>query len=103
MISIGTVGAFVIYVGQIYSPLTQLTNARVGVLTALVSFERVFEVLDFPALVTERPGAVDLVDPVGAIELDHVWFRHPAGEVASLRSLEEGLPGPPTTSRAPGS
>ncbi len=93
VITIGTVGAFVIYVGQIYSPLTQLTNARVGVLTALVSFERVFEVLDFPALVTERPGAVDLVDPVGAIELDHVWFRHPAAEVASLPSLEEGLPG----------
>ncbi len=93
VISIGTVAAFVIYVAQIYSPLTQLTNARVGVLTALVSFERVFEVLDFPALVTEKPGAVDLVDPVGAIELDHVWFRHPAGEVASLKSLEEGLPG----------
>ena len=62
-------------------------------MTALVSFERVFEVLDFPALVTERPGAVDLVDPVGRIELDHVWFRHPAGDVASLPSLEEGLPG----------
>jgi ATP-binding cassette subfamily B protein len=92
-ISIGTVAAFVIYVAQIYSPLTQLTNARVGVLTALVSFERVFEVLDFPALVTERPGAVDLVDPVGTIELDHVWFRHPAPEDASLPSLEEGLPG----------
>ncbi|MGZ4803943.1 MAG: ABC transporter ATP-binding protein, partial [Acidimicrobiia bacterium] len=91
-ISIGTVAAFVIYVGQIYSPLTQLTNARVGVLTALVSFERVFEVLDFPALVTERPGAVDLVDPAGAIQLEHVWFRHPAGDVASLKSLEEGLP-----------
>ena len=93
VISIGTVAAFVIYVAQIYSPLTQLTNARVGVLTALVSFERVFEVLDFPALVTEKPGAVDLVDPVGKIELDHVWFRHPAGDVASLKSLEEGLPG----------
>jgi ATP-binding cassette subfamily B protein len=92
VISIGTVGAFVIFVGQIYSPLTQLTNARVGVLTALVSFERVFEVLDFPALVTEKPGAFDLVDPVGKIELDHVWFRHPAGDVASLKSLEEGLP-----------
>src|SRR3954454_6869954 len=92
-IAVGTVAAFVIYVGQIYSPLTQLTNARVGVLTALVSFERVFEVLDFPALVTEKPSAVDLLDPVGRIELDHVWFRHPAGDVASLKSLEEGLPG----------
>jgi len=50
-------------------------------------------VLDFPPLLTERPGAVDLVDPVGKIELDHVWFRHPSAEVASLKSLEEGLPG----------
>ena len=64
---------------QIYQPLAQLTNSRVDVLTALVSFERVFEVLDFPASITDRPGAVDLVDPKGRIELDHVWFRHPAG------------------------
>ena len=47
-ISTGTVVAFMIYVGQIYQPLAQLTNSRVDVLTALVSFERVFEVLDFP-------------------------------------------------------
>jgi ATP-binding cassette subfamily B protein len=92
-IPLGTLAAFVIYTGQIYQPLTQLTNSRVDVLTAMVSFERVFEVLDFEPLLTERPGAVDLVDPVGRIEFDHVWFQHPAGEVASLRSLEEGLPG----------
>ncbi len=91
-ISIGTVGAFVIYVGQIYQPLTQLTNARVDVLTALVSFERVFEVLDFPALVTDKPGAIDLVDPKGRIEIDHVWFRHAPASISSLASLEEGLP-----------
>src|SRR6476469_6756925 len=77
-ISIGTLGAFVLLVSQIYTPLTQLTNARVDVLTALVSFERVFEVLDFPALVEEEPDAHDLVDPIGRIEIDHVWFRHPA-------------------------
>ena len=92
VISIGTLTALVIYVGQIYQPLTQLTNARVDVLTALVSFERVFEVLDFPAHVAERPGAFDLVDPVGRIELDHVWFRHPPAAEASLASLEEDLP-----------
>jgi ATP-binding cassette subfamily B protein len=92
VISIGTLTALVIYVGQIYQPLTQLTNARVDVLTALVSFERVFEVLDFPAHVAERPGAFDLVDPTGRIELDHVWFRHPPAAQASLASLEEGLP-----------
>ncbi len=92
-LQLGTIVAFVIYTGQIYQPLTQLTNARVEVLTAMVSFERVFEVLDFPPLLVERPGAFDLVDPEGRIEFDHVWFHHPPGEIASLRSLEEGLPG----------
>jgi ABC-type multidrug transport system, ATPase and permease components len=91
-ISIGTLGALTLLVAQIYQPLTQLTNARVDVLTALVSFERVFEVLDFPALVAEKPGAYDLVDPTGRIEIDHVWFRHPAPADASLASLEEGMP-----------
>jgi ATP-binding cassette subfamily B protein len=90
-LSIGTVAAFVIYVSQIYQPLTQLTNARVDVLTALVSFERVFEVLDFEPIVADRPGAVDLVAPKGRVELDHVWFRHPPGAVTSLPSLEEGV------------
>ncbi len=89
-ISVGTVAAFVIYVTQIYTPLTQLTNARVDVMTALVSFERVFEVLDFPALVTDRPGAIDLVEPRGEIQMQHVWFRHPSPASASLPSLEEG-------------
>jgi ATP-binding cassette subfamily B protein len=88
-IGVGTIAAFVVYVGQIYQPLTQLTNARVDVLTALVSFERVFEVLDFPALVADRPGAVDLVEPVGRVEFDHVWFRHPSAAMSSLASLEE--------------
>ena len=89
-LSIGTVAAFAVYVTQIYQPLTQLTNARVDVLTTLVSFERVFEVLDFPPLVMDRPGAVDLVAPKGRVELDHVWFRHPPAGVTSLPSLQEG-------------
>ena len=69
VISIGTIAAFVVYVGQIYQPLTQLTNARVDVMTAIVSFERVFEVLDFPALVTEKPGAFDITEPEGTRHL----------------------------------
>jgi ATP-binding cassette subfamily B protein len=89
-LSIGTVAAFAVYVTQIYQPLTQLTNARVDVLTTLVSFERVFEVLDFPPLVYDRPGAFDLVAPKGRVELDHVWFRHPPAAVTSLPSLQEG-------------
>jgi ATP-binding cassette subfamily B protein len=89
-IKVGTVAAFVVYVGQIYAPLTQLTNARVDVMTALVAFDRVFEVLDFESLIQDRPGAVDLVEPQGALRFEHVWFRHPPSSLSSLRSLEEG-------------
>jgi ATP-binding cassette subfamily B protein len=93
-IKVGTLAAFVLYVDQIYQPLAQLTNSRVDVLTALVSFERVFEVIDFPAAITDAPDAVDLVDPKGRVELDHVWFRHPPGRDVSLESLEApGTPG----------
>jgi ATP-binding cassette subfamily B protein len=95
-ITVGTLAAFVIYVGQIYQPLTQLTNARVDVMTALVSFERVFEVLDFPALVDDRPGAIDLPPSTGRVEFDHVWFRHPAPADSSIASLEEGVVIPDT-------
>ena len=90
-ISIGTVGAFVIYVGQIYQPLTQLTNARVDVMTALVSFERVFEILDFPSIITEAEDAMTVERVEGRIEFDHVSFRHPAPELVSLASLEDGV------------
>jgi ATP-binding cassette subfamily B protein len=87
-ISAGTVGAFVLYVAQIYQPLAQLTNTRVDVLTALVSFERVFEVLDFPSSIVDRPDAVTLERPGGEVVFDHVWFRHPAAATVSLPSLE---------------
>jgi ATP-binding cassette, subfamily B, bacterial len=93
-ITSGTLAAFAAYVALIYQPLAQLTNSRVDVLTALVSFERVFEVIDFPAAITDRPGAIDLVEPQGRVELDHVWFRHPPGREVSLESLEApGTPG----------
>jgi ATP-binding cassette subfamily B protein len=90
----GTVVAFMLYVGQMYQPLAQLTNSRVDILTALVSFERVFEVLDFPASIADRPGAVDLPEPEGRVEFEHVWFRHPPGDQVSIPSLETpGTPG----------
>jgi ATP-binding cassette subfamily B protein len=84
----------VVYVDQIYQPLTQLTNSRVDVLTALVSFERVFEVLDFPSAISDRADATPLGDVRGRVELDHVSFRHPPGHDVSLESLEApGTPG----------
>jgi ATP-binding cassette subfamily B protein len=91
VISIGTIAAFVVYVAQIYQPLTQLTNARVDVMTAIVSFERVFEVLDFPALITDRPDARALEAPEGRVTFEHVWFRHPSAAESSIASLEEGV------------
>ena len=84
-IGVGTLAAFVLYVQPdlpTARPADELAGRR---LTALVSFERVFEVLDFPAAITDAPDAVDLVDPKGRIELDHVWFRHPPGPRTSIR------------------
>ena len=69
--------ALATFVSRIYGPLTALTNARVDVMSALVSFERVFEVLDAPSPIADRPGAVDLVAPTGRIELDDVGFAYP--------------------------
>jgi ATP-binding cassette, subfamily B, bacterial len=91
-ISVGTLGAFTIYVTQLYSPLTQLTNSRVDLLTAFVSFERVFEILDMPHAIADKPGAIELPKPEGRIEFDHVSFRYPTRAEASLASLEQGLP-----------
>jgi len=87
-ITLGTMVALASFVGRIYGPLTALTNARVDIMTAFVSFERVFEVLDTPSAIVERPGAIDLVDPHGRIEFDDVWFRYPAASQVSIRSLE---------------
>ena len=87
-ISIGTLVALGVFVTQIYSPLTSLTNARVDLMTAFVSFDRVFEVLDAPNPITDKPDAVALADPAGRIELDHVTFAYPSGADSSVASLE---------------
>ena len=87
-LTIGTLVALGTYVTRIYTPLTSLTNARIDIMTAFVSFDRVFEVLDTPNPIQDRPGAVDLVDPAGAITLDEVWFTYPTSTEASVASLE---------------
>ena len=84
----GTLVALAAFTTRIYQPLTGLTNARVDLMTALVSFERVFEVLDAPVAVADKPGAVDLVAPTGRVELDEVVFRYPAAAEVSIASLE---------------
>ncbi len=88
-ISTGTLVALAAFVTQIYSPLTLLTNARVDVMTALVSFERVFEVIDTPNVVADRPDAIDLARPNGRIEFDDVSFRYPRAS-DTVASLEGG-------------
>ncbi len=92
-IKVGTLVALAAYVTRIYAPLTSLTNARVDLMTAFVSFDRVFEVLDAPRLVDDRLGAIDLGGTdlggvAGRVTFDAVTFRYPAGDQVSLMSLE---------------
>ena len=87
-ISPGTLVALAALVTRVYQPLTGLTNARVDLMTAMVSFERVFEVLDAPEAIVDRPGAIDLVRPQGRVEFDEVWFRYPPGASVTVASLE---------------
>lgn len=87
-LSIGTMVALAAYVTRIYQPLTSLTNARVDVMTALVSFERVFEVLDTPNPIVDRPGAYDLEPSRGAVHFDHVCFRYEGSREVGVASLE---------------
>jgi ATP-binding cassette subfamily B protein len=84
----GTLVTLAALVTRIYQPLTGLTNARVDMMTAMVSFERVFEVLDAPEPIVDRPGAVDLVAATGRIEFDHVQFRYPPASAVTVPSLE---------------
>jgi ATP-binding cassette, subfamily B, bacterial len=93
-ITVGTLTALAVYVSRVYRPLTSLTNAHVDVMTALVSFERVFEVLDAPHPIADSPDAVPLVDPKGRIEYEDVWFRYPAASSVSIASLEAAMTTP---------
>ena len=86
--TIGTLTALAAYVARLYSPLTDLASTRVDLLTALVSFDRVFEVLDRPSTIVDAPGAVALTAPAGQVDVEDVWFRYPAGSEVSIPSLE---------------
>jgi ATP-binding cassette subfamily B protein len=88
-LSVGTLIALAALLGRLYGPLTALANVRIDVMTALVSFERVFEVLDLPPLVTEKPGAAVLPKGPLSVELEDVRFRYPSADEVSLASLEQ--------------
>ena len=87
-LGIGTVVALTAYLGRLYGPLTALSNVQVDVMSALVSFDRVFEVLDLPPMIAEKPGAVDVPRGPATIEFTHVDFSYPRAEEVSLASLE---------------
>jgi ATP-binding cassette subfamily B protein len=85
---VGTVVALAAYLTRLYGPLTALSNVNVTVMTALVSFERVFEVLDLPPMIDDAPDAVDLPAGASTVEFDDVEFRYPSASEVSLASLE---------------
>src|SRR3954466_7823894 len=88
-LSIGSLLALAALLGRLYGPLTALTNVRIDVMTALVSFERVFEVLDLQPLVADRPRAGALPSGPLSVELGDVHFRYPGADEVSLASLEQ--------------
>ncbi|MAT03677.1 MAG: ABC transporter [Acidimicrobiaceae bacterium] len=93
-ITAGTLVALAALVTRVYQPLTGLTNARVDLMTSMVSFERVFEVLDAPEPISDRPGAVDLVAARGEVELRDVRFRYPPAAASAIASMEtQAIPG----------
>ena len=87
-LKIGTVVALTAYLSRLYGPLTALSNVQVDVMSALVSFDRVFEVLDLPPMIAEKPGAIDLPRGPATIEFTNVDFSYPRAEEVSLASLE---------------
>jgi ATP-binding cassette subfamily B protein len=89
---LGTLVAITTLLARVYGPITSLTNVQVQVMTALVSFDRVFEVLDLKPLVADKPGAIPLPraqgDGAPEIDFDDVSFRYPTASEVSLASLE---------------
>ncbi|MEV4890263.1 ABC transporter ATP-binding protein [Nonomuraea sp. NPDC055795] len=85
----GSVVALALLLTRLYAPLTSLASARVDVMSALVSFERVFEVLDLEPLIKDRPGARAVPDGPVTVEFDDVRFAYPSADKVSLASLEE--------------
>ena len=87
-LTVGTLVALAALLSRLYGPLTALTNVRIDIMTALVSFERVFEVLDLKPMVAERPGAADAPRGAKSVVFDNVSFSYPGADEVSLASLE---------------
>jgi len=87
-LTVGTMLALGTLLLRLLGPLQSLSNVRIDVMTALVSFERVFEVLDLPSLIEEKPDAIALPGTAASLEFDRVAFRYPRADEISLASLE---------------
>ncbi|MEU1012839.1 ABC transporter ATP-binding protein [Streptomyces sp. NPDC005890] len=85
----GAVVSLALLLTRLYAPLTALAGARVEVMSALVSFERVFEVLDLKPLIAEKPDAREVPEGPVAVEFEDVRFSYPSADQVSLASLEE--------------
>jgi len=87
-ITVGSLLAITTLLARLYGPLTSLSNVRVDVMTSLVSFERVFEVLDLQPMVRDQENALPIASTRPTIEFDHVQFAYPKASEISLASLE---------------
>lgn len=85
----GSVVTLALLLTRLYAPLTALAGARVDIMSALVSFERVFEVLDLPPLIADKPDARRVPDGPVAVEFEGVRFGYPSADKVSLASLED--------------
>lgn len=88
VLAVGTVVALTQYLTRLYAPLTALSNVQVDVMTALVSFDRIFEVLDLAPMINEKPGAVEIPRGPASVDFENVDFHYPTAEEVSLASLE---------------
>ena len=87
-VTVGTLLAITALLARLYGPLTALSNVRIDVMTALVSFERVFEILDLQPMVSNKDGAQELAKKIPSIEFKNVSFSYPRPDQISLASLE---------------
>jgi len=87
-LTVGTLFALGALLIRLLGPLQSLSNVRIDVMTALVSFERVFEVLDLPSMIEEAPDAIALPSSAASLSFDHVDFSYPRADQVSLASLE---------------
>jgi ATP-binding cassette, subfamily B, bacterial len=87
-LTVGTVVALTAYLARLYGPLTQLSSVQVDVMTALVSFDRVFEVLDLRPMIADGPDAVEIPSGPARVSFEHVDFSYPTADEVSLASLE---------------